>query len=294
MALISMTGFGRGHAAAKGFDVDIELGSVNRKQFDARITLPRFASALEPRILALLRERVSRGQASVTLKIASTKGQGSRFSIDVEAAAALLNELRAAAKALDIPFDVTTASLLRMPDVMRVESDSEPELDQLWPVVAKATRQAIKELIHMRKQEGLNLQTDLEKRITRLTRLRGRVATRAPKVPQRHRKDLMERLKASNLEIDLTDSALQRDLILFADRSDVTEELVRLESHIEQFTDMLGMSKPVGRALDFLCQEMFREINTIGSKANDGPVASLVIQMKTELEAVREQVQNVE
>jgi uncharacterized protein (TIGR00255 family) len=296
MALVSMTGFGRGQASAAGVGVEVELGTVNRKQFDARINLPRSVSVLEPLILPVLREKISRGQISLTVRVTAIQKAGARPSLDRDVARRLLRELRETAAVLKLPDDLSAASLLALPNVFENGEtvDARCDADTVWPVLEKALRAALRDLVKMRNVEGATLSADLDKRLSRLAACRARIGKRAPGVPARHKRALLARLSASGLTIDLADPSFQRELLIFADRSDISEELVRLESHMDQFATLLVAKKPVGRTLDFICQEMFREVNTIGSKANDGRISTWVIQFKADLEAIREQVQNVE
>lgn len=296
MALVSMTGFGRGQASAAGVGVEVELGTVNRKQFDARINLPRSVSVLEPLILPVLREKISRGQISLTVRVTAIQKAGTQPSLDRAVAHRLLRELRETAAALKLPDDLSAASLLALPNVFENSEavDARCDADTVWPVLEKALRAALRDLVKMRKVEGTSLSADLDKRMTRLATCRARIAKRALGVPGRHKRALLGRLSSSGLKINLADPSFQRELVIFADRSDISEELVRLESHMDQFATLLVAKKSVGRTLDFICQEMFREINTIGSKANDGRISTWVIQFKADLEAIREQVQNVE
>ncbi|SVD12952.1 uncharacterized protein METZ01_LOCUS365806, partial [marine metagenome] len=185
-------------------------------------------------------------------------------------------------------------SLLRLPGVLET---SEPTVDAraFRPPVKRALAQALEGLLAMREKEGGNLARDLAKRLRKLRRIVKRVARRAPDVLKHHRERLIERLKNAKVDVpDMDDDRLLREVVYYTDRTDITEELTRLRSHFVQLEECLSDNVPVGRKLDFLAQEMFREINTIGSKANDANISSEVVTLKTELEKIREQVQNIE
>jgi len=294
MALTSMTGYGRGESSVGGLRVEIELSSVNRKQLDVRLNLPRQLASLESRVHEQVHKACSRGQVSGVLRITTVAGeQAAEACVDEKLARQYLRRLRRTAKQLGVDDHLTAADLARMPGVLSCEARQD-EPARMWSSVRKALQQAIEGMVAMREREGAALEKDVARRLTGLRRHKETIAKRAPLLVKRYRKSLLNRLKEAEIELKRDDPVLIKDLALFAERSDITEELVRLESHFAQFDKLVHDSKPVGRTMDFLCQEMFREINTIGSKASDTVVARHVIQFKAGLEAVREQIQNVE
>ena len=293
MALVSMTGYGNGSASVGGVAVEVELSSVNRRQFDARVSLPRALLSLEPKVQTLLRKSISRGYVSVTVKVGIGKGKKGVPTLDVETAEACIRVLRKTARKLGLADDLTASALLEIPELIRFKGVAE-DPKKIWPVVNRALKQAITGLEKMRKAEGKELQKDIAGRFKRLQALVTSIRTLAPRVQKRYKQALMSRMKKAGVELRHADERLLREVVLFADRSDISEETVRLESHFKQVAKLVSSKEPSGRALDFLCQEMFREINTIGSKANDAGISRHVVRFKTELEAVREQVQNVE
>ena len=296
MALKSMTGFGRGEAAAGGVKIEVELSSVNRKQFDLRTSLPRALVALESRVHSLIHEAVARGSVTVSVKTGTRAdgGAAGRLQVDVAAAEASLKELRKAGKTLGLQDDLTLRNLLDLPGMVSLEAGASENTALVRPLLEKALKSALGELVAMRVEEGRALEADIVKRFVKLRRPMEQIRKQAPKVMDRYARALRQRLKISGLDFSLDDPQLLRELALFADRSDISEELVRLESHFAQASKLMSSRGPAGRALDFLCQEMFREINTIGSKANDAAISRHVIRFKSELESTREQVQNVE
>jgi uncharacterized protein (TIGR00255 family) len=289
-----MTGFGRGEASAAGLKVEVELSSVNRKQFDLRVNLPRALSALESRVHARVHKTVARGNLSANIRVGRKDSQaGGAVQVDGDTARAYLRELRALAHTLKIKDDLTLSMLVGQPGVIRYEPVPD-DTEKIWNLMDKALRTALKNLQFMRRTEGTALQEDITQRLNTLQRSLGVIQKAAPGVSKKRAKVLKGRLQELGVAWLKDDPGLQRDLAMFADRVDISEELTRLDSHFKQARSLLGRSAPVGRALDFVCQEMLREINTIGSKASDAGIAKQVIRFKAELECVREQVQNVE
>ncbi len=294
MALHSMTGFGRGEAEKGGVRVCVELIAVNRKQFDLRLNMPRTLAVLEPRAQKLVGAAIQRGSVTANVNVVwSDSARRGTVRLDLERAAGYVEALRAAGKALKLTGDVPVEALLRLPDVMVCE-DVTQDSERVWPVLQQALEQALKQLRQMRAAEGRALAADIRKRFARLRKLAAQVAKQAPAVVRAYRQTLDARIAAMQLADGPPPEQIAREVALFADRCDISEELVRLGSHFDQVDLLVEKNEPVGRAFDFLCQEILREINTIGSKANDARLAQLVIQMKSEQEAIREQVQNVE
>ena len=292
--LRSMTGYGRGEAAGGGIRVEAEVSSVNRKQLDVRLNLPRSLAAFESRLMELVQSAISRGQVSggVVLHVSSAaRRKGAR--VDRALAAAYVRELRSAAAALGLHDDLAACVLMELPDVVQ-HLDVEQDAADVWPVLRRAFQGALTQLVAMREREGVALKRDLGQRIGRLEKELAPVRKAAPAVAGKYRVALMERLQRAGVAVDARDPQLVKELAIFAERSDIAEEITRLESHLQQARGLLIAKEPAGRTLDFLAQEMFREINTIGSKANDVVITRRVIQFKTELERIREQVQNIE
>jgi len=294
MTLRSMTGYGRGEASARGIRVEVEVNSVNRKQFEVRLNLPRALISLESRMVELIQGSVSRGQVAggVTVHAADSLKRKS-FKIDSVLAASYITELRRTAKTLKLNDTLSASLLLELPGVV-THSGAEEDAEYVWPVLEKALKMAIRRLVAMRSREGAVLGEDLNRRVTILESYLSTVRSLAPDVTTRYREALVKRLDQAGLALDLHDPILVRELTVFADRSDITEEITRLESHLQQARGLMKSAEPAGRTLDFLAQEMFREINTIGSKANEVQITRQVIEFKTELERIREQVQNIE
>jgi len=290
-----MTGYGRGECAQDGFKIVVELSSVNRKQGEVSVTLPRELEVLEARARDTINRHVSRGRLTAKVSIHSPTGRNSaRMHLNKPLARAYAEELAKLAKELKLSGGVTLDHLVRAPGVFQTDEEL-TEAEDFWPAVQKALEQALAALVKMRVREGAHLATDLAARLAVMRKSVARVQVQAPRVQQRYGEQLLERIKTAGLAVvTADDDRLLKEVVMFADRSDVTEELTRLQSHFQQFEDCRKAKEPVGRTLDFLAQEMNREINTIGSKANDAVISREVVILKTELEKFREQAQNVE
>lgn len=290
----SMTGYGRGECAQAGFKITVEVSSVNRKQSEITVNLPRELEVLEAQIRDAINERVARGRVTVRVAVHAADATASALKINTALAKAHTKELKKLAKELGLEDGISLDLLLRIPGVLQ-SGEGMPEADQLWPSVKKAVDSALNTLVSMREKEGKHLSKDLQQRVFLMRAAVARVQKQAPQVAERYRQQLIERIKAAGLEVPgLEDERLVKEVFYFADRIDITEELTRLQSHFKQFDDHVKKSEPIGRTLDFLAQEMNREINTLGAKANDSAISREVVTLKSELERFREQVQNVE
>jgi uncharacterized protein (TIGR00255 family) len=291
----SMTGYGWGESSHDGLKVTVELSSVNRKQSEISISLPRDLEVLEAQIRDEVNRKLSRGRVTVRVSLHTAEGnEGARVQINKPLAQAYARELRAVAKELRLAGDLSVELLIRAPGVL--DSNSKiSDAEALWPSVFKALSQALGDMLKMRAREGGHLKKDLSDRIGAMRKAVTRIRKEAPVVQKRYREQLIERIKTAGLqELQIDEERISKEVVFFADRSDISEELTRLQSHFQQFDDCLKSGEPIGRTLDFLAQEMNREINTIGSKANDSLISREVVQLKTELEKFREQAQNVE
>jgi uncharacterized protein (TIGR00255 family) len=290
-----MTGYGRGDASQDGLKVTVELSSVNRKQGEITVTLPPEMETLEAQIRDLVNRFIARGRLTVRVSLHSGESKlSARMHLNVPLAKAYARELGRLAKQLNLPGGVTLDHLARAPGVFQTDEQL-AVVEDFWPAVEKALRKAMTGILQMREREGEHLAKDLERRIAIMRHAVARIQRHAPQVAENYRRQLIERIKAAGIEAPgVDDDRLLKEVVYFADRSDITEELTRLQSHFKQFNDSRKSKEPVGRMLDFLAQEMNREINTIGSKANDTLISREVVTLKAELERFREQVQNVE
>ncbi len=290
----SMTGYGRGEAVLDGLKFTVELNSINRKQCDISVNLPKELIELEPRIRDEINGQLSRGRinAVVVYHRSDSKGKG-HVELDIEVAQSYYRAIKDLQKRIKIGGTPDIDTILRAPGVMRL---SEVNLDPktVWPSVELALKKGLSQLVSMREKEGKHLCADLVKRLDEIGRGTKRIRKLVPQTIKRHREQLLARIKTAGLELPHEDDRILKEVLFFADRCDVTEELTRLESHLSQFRGQLNSKEPVGRTLDFLSQEINRELNTIGSKSNDVDISQQVVKLKAELEKIREQIQNVE
>ena len=290
-----MTGYGRGECVQDGFKITVELSSVNRKQAEIAVNLPRELDTLEAQIRDAINQQISRGRLNVRVSLHAGAGKlSARMHLNPALAKAYAQELAKLAKQLKLSGEVTLDHIVRAPGVFQTDEDIAEEED-FWPAVSKALKQGLVAMVKMREREGAHLMAALTAHIAVMRGAVGRVQQQAPVSQENYRRQLIERIKSAGLESPAPDDErLLKEIVYFADRSDITEELTRLQSHFQQFADCLKTKEPVGRTLDFLAQEMNREVNTIGSKANDAVISREVVTLKAELEKFREQAMNVE
>ncbi len=286
-----MTGYGRGEAADATHTLSLEISGVNRKQLEVVCSLPREWQSLERRIVEAVRARVSRGRVSLNAQLRAS--ENAELQWDKAAVATRLNELKTLCEANAVPFEPTPALVLKIATTS-ASAQQTPQDDALWAFLQPALESALAAFTAMRKTEGDALKADIAARAQALESLLAQIKQHAPQVVTRYREQLFTRLKTGGLELDLNDERVLKEISLFADRCDIAEETTRLESHFTQLRACLSATEPVGRKLDFLCQEINREFNTIGSKASFLEITKAVLEAKNELERLREQVQNVE
>jgi uncharacterized protein (TIGR00255 family) len=295
--IYSMTGFGNVRFRVEGWTFELEMRSVNHRHFDARIRLPRLLSNLEPDVRARLQDRFARGRVDLTVTAPEGGAPAPRLEVDLAAAREYLAAGRALAQSDGVAGELDAKSLLALPGVSRF---IEPAIADglLREHTLAAIDRGVEALFAMRASEGAALARDLLARLDRVVALAAEIEQRSGLVQESVRERLRKRARQLEAETGLLDEArLHQEIAIAADRMDVTEEIVRLRSHVDQFRALLdaaGPARPVGRQLEFLLQELLREANTIGSKGSDAPIAHWVVELKTELERLREQVQNVE
>jgi len=291
----SMTGYGRGGCAQNGFKITVELSAVNRRQSEISLNLPRELEMLEAPIRDAINAKIARGRVVVRVSVhAGGDKLSARMHINLPLARAYTTELNRLARQLKLAGEVTLDQLIRAPGVLQTDEEL-VEAEKIWPVLERALLQGLAALVKMREREGQHLAKDLAGRIAVMRRAVRTIQKQAPLTAENYRRQLVERIKAAGLESPAPDDErLLKEVVLFADRSDISEELTRLQSHFQQFEDCRKSKEPVGRTLDFLAQETNREVNTIGSKANDAVISREVVTLKAELEKFREQAQNVE
>jgi len=286
-----MTGFGRAEIDLPGVRLSVEIASVNQKNLQVSIFGPEAWPALESTACAWIRARLQRGKVTARVTQAAASAQSRQW--DAEAVAGSLDELSKIALRCGVKFIPDAELLLRLAETSRRPTATLPPLADVEAAVQKAFEEALARLVAMRQAEGAALAKDLGARLARMASMVGEMEAAEKSAPARHRDALLKRLKEAGLSLDVTDERVLKELALYADRSDITEEVVRLRSHVAQFSAELALPNG-GRKLDFLIQELLREVNTIGSKASEIATTKLVLEAKTEIERIREQVQNLE
>ncbi|MBQ9188227.1 MAG: YicC family protein [Clostridia bacterium] len=289
----SMTGYGKGVAARDGRELVIELKSVNHRFLDIGIRVPRMLGCTEDTIRKVLNTRLSRGHVDVFISYRNMREDAKSVRIDTQLLTAYVTAARQAPAHLGLEDDLTLANVLRLPDVCEIVAADE-DTDALIALADEATNAAVDALETMREAEGERLKAALQAGVDAMAAYRERILMRAPLVVEDYRKKLTERIESVLSDTEIDRARLATEIALFADRACIDEELVRLQSHITQFRAYLEASEPIGRKMDFIIQEMNRECNTIGSKANDTELTNAVLLCKAEIEKLREQIQNVE
>jgi len=288
----SMTGYGRATAALGSWTLTVQVSSVNRKTLDIALKLPSGWDALEAAVNELVRKVAHRGRISLNVELSGV-GRGSDLAWDEAAVGQALDRLAQLARARGISFTPTPELIWSVVNSQRQQAEMPDPLESA-PVVTAAVGEALRAFAAMRAREGEALLIDFLPRLESLRRQIEVISGRAPLVPAAYREQLLQRLRQAELALDVADERVLREVALFADRCDVTEELTRLRSHLEQFSALLRTEQEIGRKAEFILQEIGREVNTIGSKANDLAIARAVIELKNELERIREQMANVE
>jgi uncharacterized protein (TIGR00255 family) len=288
----SMTGFGRATASLGAHTLTAQVSSVNRKTLDLTVKLPEEWESLEPQINDLVRKYASRGKVHVDLELTGANG-AQNVSWDETAVGETLAKLKALAAKQGVTFQPSSELFWQIANSQRKASEL-PSAETAQAMVLATLEAALKSFAEMRAREGATLLTDFLARVAIIQNHAVTVAERAPQVPKNYREQLMLRLRQAGLELDLNDERVLKEIALFADRCDIAEELTRLRSHFEQFIALLKSNGEIGRKSEFILQEMGREVHTIGSKANDLTISRNVIELKNELERIREQIANVE
>jgi uncharacterized protein (TIGR00255 family) len=288
-----MTGFGRGTKEIEGKSFVVEIKSVNHRYLDINIKLPRNLMSLEDRIRKTVSEKLSRGKVDIfiTQNIFSTNDVIANFNQSLaDSYAKCLQERK---ERYTIRDDISVSLISKFPDVITL-NQKEEDLETIWGALSTALSDSINMLISMREKEGTKLKSDLEARCMYIKELLGEISKRAPLIVASYKEKLEKRLSDLLNDVKLDESRVAMEVAIFSDKSNIDEEIVRLHSHINQMMETFTLKEPIGRKLDFIVQEMNRETNTIGSKANDLELVNVMLNMKNEIEKIREQVQNIE
>ncbi|MGI6143233.1 MAG: YicC/YloC family endoribonuclease [bacterium] len=288
----SMTGYGRGEGSCEGEHFQVEVRSLNHRYCECSIKIPKQYSYLQEQIRDTVQKYIIRGRVEVSVCTLGERGKAREVRVDRDLALAYYNALKELSNFLGLGLDVDIKAIAECPDVLFVE-EKEPDQENSQQALATALTAALKDLVSMRAAEGEKLQRDIIHRIAKIEQVIKDVKERAPQVVIEYRNGLKQRM-AKLLTGEVEEGRLLTEVAYFAEKANINEELVRMFSHIDLFRNTLAEEGAIGRKLDFILQEMYREINTIGSKAGDTAIARAVVEIKSELEKIREQVQNVE
>lgn len=291
--LRSMTGFGRERAAFDEREILVEIRSVNHRFYEFTARTPRAYGYLDEKLKSLLGGKITRGKVEVSVYIYNKEGVNADITVNKEIAHGYLDALRAAAPELEVQDDLKLSDIMRLPDLFTVVKTQENE-EQVWEQVKQTAESALEKFVEMREVEGEKMHDDIASRLGFIEQMVKSVEERSPKVNDLYREKLYAKLTELLKDRNIDDSRVLTEAAIFSEKTAVDEETVRLHSHIAQFRTLINSSEPVGRKLDFLVQEMNREVNTTGSKCSDLEITKTVVDLKSEIEKIREQIQNVE
>ena len=291
--VLSMTGYGRAGAVLHGRDIKVELRSVNSRYLEYSSRLPRSCFFLEDKLKKLVAARVSRGKVELSLFIQNVTAADTVVSVNWGLAEGYRAALTSMVERMDLKNDVTVGMLARFPDVL-TQTAAPTDEDALWQDVESIANQAIDAFVAMRAAEGEKLKADVESRLQNVEALVGQIEQATEGRVKAYSDRLYARLQELLEDRNIEESRLVTEAAIFADKTAIDEETVRLHSHVAQYRQILELNEPIGRKLDFLTQELNRESNTIGSKCQDVAITRLVVELKSEIEKIREQIQNIE
>ena len=292
----SMTGFGREHIVAEGREIIVEIRSVNHRYYEFTSRTPRAYGYLDEKLKAFLKSGISRGKVEVSVTIYNQEGTDAEIELNKSVAKGYLDAMRGAADELNLSDDLTLANIMKLPDIFTVVKKTEDE-EVIWAQVKGVAQVALDRFVEMRETEGKKMYDDVSSRLDFIEKTVGEIEEHQPSVAKSYSDRLYDKITETLNSVGLDNIDKQRiltEVAIFADKVAIDEETVRLRSHISQFRDLIASDEPVGRKLDFLVQEVNREVNTIGSKANDLTITKKVVDLKAEIEKIREQIQNIE
>lgn len=289
----SMTGFGAGDAETADFKVHIEVKAVNQRFLETNYHMPYSMNMFENQLTKKIKEYASRGKLDINIRFQDLRDKAVTVKVDKGLVAAYGQALQEISSQLELSAPVTAAQIARYPDVLKLNEEN-ADLEAAQPILMQAMEQALESFVAMREAEGQNIQRDLLARIGTLENFVGELEKLAPEIVAAYRQRLENLLREYLAKEDIEESRIIQEVALFTDKVNYTEETVRLRSHFDQFRQIITAGEPVGRKLDFLIQEMNREINTVASKANSAGAAQFVVDVKSEIEKIREQIQNIE
>ena len=289
----SMTGFGRALVSKEGKDILVEIRSVNHRYYEFNAKTPRAYSYIEPKLKEFLNGKIARGKVEVSVSVYHTEGADVNVKVNKSVAKSYIDAMKEASEDFSLDDNFKMTDLMRIPDVFVVTKEIEDE-NEVWEEIKEVVEAALDNFIAMRKTEGETIKNNILGKLDGIEKTVCEIEKREPGITNEYRQRLYEKIKEVLGQTEIDESRILTEAAIFADKIAVDEEMVRLHSHIAQFKEKLNSDKPVGRELDFLMQEMNREANTTGSKISDIEVTNLVVSIKSELEKVREQIQNIE
>lgn len=289
-----MTGFGRGEHSDELYNLKIEIKAVNHRYNDITVKMPRHISYLEEKVKKIIKEEINRGKIDCYINLEYINQSSTEIKVDIELAKSYKLALEELSNELNLKDDIKLNNILNISDIIKTER-KELDEDTIWNSLKEALDIALRDIMTMKTAEGESLKEDMTMRLKFIEKIILNIEKRSPVVVEEYRDKLHERIKSLlDKDVNIDEDRIAYEVVFFADKSNIDEEIVRLKSHISQFMNILEESDAIGRKLDFLIQEMNREINTIGSKANDMMISQDVVEVKAEIEKIREQVQNVE
>lgn len=291
--VLSMTGYGRAGALLHGRDIKVELRSVNARFFEYSSRIPRSCAFLEDKLKKLVASKVSRGKVELNLSIQTVTAADTVVTVNWQLAQGYRAALNAMSERMDLKNDVTAGMLARFPDVL-TQTAAPTDEEELWQDVQSVAEQAVEAFVAMRATEGEKLKEDVENRLNTIEQLVAQIEQNSAGRVQAYSDKLYARLQELLADRNIDEARLVTEAAIFADKTAIDEETVRLHSHVAQYREILALNEPIGRKLDFLTQELNRESNTIGSKCQDVAITRLVVELKSEIEKIREQIQNIE
>ncbi|MCI5945663.1 MAG: YicC family protein [Oscillospiraceae bacterium] len=289
----SMTGFGRCLESVDGKTIIVEIKSVNHRYYEFSSRLPRSCGYLDEKLKSFIQGKVSRGKIDVGVSIQSDGVSDEKIEVNSEVAKGYITALRSANEELGLEDDLTLSRIMRLPDIFDVKKIEEDE-ETVWNEVRSVAEKALERFIAMREAEGEKMREDILSRLDYITELVEKIEKKSPETTEKYRKKLFDKISEILNDTNVDEQRILTEAAIFSEKTAVDEETVRLRSHINQCREMLSMNEAVGRKLDFLIQEFNREANTIGSKCQDIEITKVVVDLKSEIEKIREQVQNIE
>ncbi len=288
----SMTGFGRGEATRNNITVTVDVKSVNHRYSDISVRMPRAVQALEQKVREYVSSKLNRGKIDIYINYDSF-GQDTKVKLDTNLAAAYVDSLNVLKEQFGIKDEISLSLLTKFSDILKIDTE-EQDVDFLWSILSEALEKAVSSLVDMRSGEGERLHKDMLLKLDDIKNILADIKEMSASLADEYKEKLFEKIKELTKDIKPDENRILTEVAIFADKAGIDEEIVRLGSHLEEFKKTLNIKTPIGKKLDFIVQEMNREINTIGSKSSNLDVVNNVISIKTEIEKIREQIQNIE